>query len=69
MYIIAKCDFKDTRKVAWYVKVDILRKFVQYIIHWDKTQMFKKNSYGQNKRYKKCTLFFFRELQLITFYF
>ena len=31
-----------------------------------KTQMLKKNSFGQNKRYKKCTLFFFREFQLIT---
>ena len=28
--------------------------------------MLKKISFGQNKRYKKCTLFFFRELQLIS---
>ena len=28
--------------------------------------MLKKNYFGQNKRYKKCTLFFFRELQLIS---
>ena len=33
-------------------------------LHWDKTQMLKKISVGQNKRYKKC-IFFFHKLQLI----
>ena len=29
-----------------------------------KIKKIKKNSFGKNKRYKKCTLFSFRELQL-----
>ena len=40
-------DFKSTQKIVWsivlwYVKVFIFRKCIQYSIHWDKTQMFKK---------------------------
>ena len=36
----------------WCVKVLIFWKCIQYIINWDKTQMLKKISFGQNKRYK-----------------
>ena len=38
-------------------------KGIQYNIYWDKK---KKIYFGQNKSYKKCTLFM-RELQLIRF--
>ena len=63
-------DFKNKQKkvwsnVFWYVKVYIFWKCIQYITPWDKTQMLK-NSFGQNKRCKKCPLFFFFDLQLIT---
>ena len=44
--------------VFWLVKVYIFWNFIQYTIHWDKTQMLKTISFGQNKRYKN-TLFFF----------
>ena len=30
------------RLVFWYVKVYVFWKFIQYTIHWDKTQIFKK---------------------------
>ena len=55
---------KRRNKSVWsnvfsYIKVCIFWKFVQYTIHWDKTQMLK------NKRYKKCT-FLFWEVQLRT---
>ena len=43
----------------WYVKVGIVWNFVQYNIHWDKTNL-QKNPFRQNKRYKKCPHFFFR---------
>ena len=52
--------------IFWYVKVCIFWKCTQYTINWDKTQMLKKKSFGQNKHYKKCPLFFFHKLQLIT---
>ena len=57
-------DFKNKQKSVWsnvfrYVKVCIIWKCVQYTIHWDKIQMLKKISFGQNKRYKKCTRFSF----------
>ena len=45
--------------VFWYVKVCIIWKFVKYTIHWDKTQMLKKNNFRQNKQYKKCPPFYF----------
>ena len=37
-------DFKDKQKSAWsnvfwYVNVLLFFKFIQYTIHWDKTQM------------------------------
>ena len=32
---------------------------IQYTIHWDKTRMLKKKSFGQNKRYKNSPLFSF----------
>ena len=35
--------------VFWYVRVCIFWKFIQYTIHWDKTQI----SFGKNKRYKQ----------------
>ena len=67
----ASNDFKNKQKSVWrnafwYSKVCILWKFIQYTIHGDETQMLKKNSFGQNKQYKKCSYFFFRELQLTT---
>ena len=38
--------------VFWQVKAFIFWRCIQYTIHWDKTQMLKKISVGQNKRYK-----------------
>ena len=46
-------------RVFWYVKVCIFWKCIQYIIHCEKTQILKKISFGQNKRYKICPLFSF----------
>ena len=58
-------NFKNKQKsvwsnVFWYVKV------CKYTIHWDKTKMFKKISFGQNRQYKKRPLLFFRKLRPIT---
>ena len=44
-------DFENKQKgvwsnVFWYVKACIFWKCVQYTIHWDKTQMLKKKSFG-----------------------
>ena len=41
-------DFENKQKgvwsnVFWYVKAGIFWKCVQYTIHWEKTQMLKKN--------------------------
>ena len=68
--------WKTSKKVYdvmlfWYVKVCIFWKCIQYVeinIMYTLRQKVnvKKISFGQNKRYKKCTLFFFRELQLIS---
>ena len=65
-------DFKTIQRgiwsnVLWYLKLYIFWKFIywNYTIHWDKTQTLKKISFGQNKRYKKCSLFSL-ELKLIT---
>ena len=60
-------DFKNKPQkfwsnIFWYVKVNIFWKFIQYTLHYDKTQI-KKISFGQNKRYKNSL---FRELQVIT---
>ena len=40
-------DFKNKQKsvganIFWYVKMYIFWKFIQYTMHWDKTQMLKK---------------------------
>ena len=49
----------------WCVKLCVLWKFIQYTIHWDKTQML--NKFLRTKRaLQKVPSFFFRELQLIT---
>ena len=50
--------------VFWYFKVYIFCKFIQYTIHWDKTQMLKKISLDKINATKNV-LFFFRDLQLI----
>ena len=42
------------------IKVCKFWKCVQYTLHLDKTRMLKKIPFGQNKRYKKCTLFLSR---------
>ena len=52
-----------------YIYIYMSWKFLQYVIHCVKTQILKKNYFGKNKRCKKCTLFFFRELELISFAF
>ena len=44
--------------VFWYVKVCLFWKCVQCTIHWDTN--FYKFSFGQNKRYQKCSLFISR---------
>ena len=54
--------------VFWSVKVGILWKCIQYTTHWYKTNV-KKNSFGQNKRYKKCPLFSFVSSNSRQFYF
>ena len=51
-------NFKDKQKsawsnVLWYVNVRLFFKFIQYTIHWDKTNV-RTISFGQNKQYKKC---------------
>ena len=61
---------KTTNKSVWcnpfsYIKVCIFWNCIQYTIHWDKTQMLKTISLGQNKWYKYC-YFYFWKLQLIT---
>ena len=45
---------KASNKSVWsnvfrFVKVYIFRKFVQYTINWDKTQLLKKNILGKTK--------------------
>ena len=67
-------DFKNKQKnvwsnVFWYVKACIFWKCIQYTIHWDKTQMIKKISFGQNKRYKKFPYFSFASSNSSQFYF
>ena len=63
-------NFKNKCKVArsnvfWYVKVSLFWKFIQYTIHWNKTQMLKK-FLRKKQTEQKMPSFFFRELQLIT---
>ena len=54
--------FKNKQQV-YEVNVYIFWKFIQYMLRQNTNV--KKNSYGQNKRYKKCS-FFFHKLQLFT---
>ena len=51
--------------VFWYVKVFIFWKYIQYSIHWDKTQILKKNPSAKINGTKNV-LVFFRDLQHIT---
>ena len=51
--------------VLWYKKIYIFWKFIQYSIHWNKTQMLKKIP-SDKINVTKNALFFSRELQLIT---
>ena len=60
--ILKKSNKSLWSNAFWYVKEYTFWKFIQYTIHWDKPLFF----FGQNKRCKKSTLFFFRELQLTT---
>ena len=48
--------------IFWHVNVYIFWKFVEYTLHWDKKQISKNISLGQN------TLFFFRVIQLTRVY-
>ena len=62
-------DFKNKQKgvrgnIFWYVEVCLFWKFVQYVIQWDKTHW--DINFLQINGRKKCPLFFFGELQLIT---
>ena len=55
-------DFKNKQKsvwsnIFWYIKVCIFWGCIRYTMHRDKTNV-KKFSFRQNKRYKKCPLFF-----------
>ena len=56
-------DFKQDFKISslhcflHYEKTGVT--CIQYTIHWNKTQMLEKFRLGQNKRYKKCSLFSF----------
>ena len=49
----------------WYMKVYIFSKCIQYTIHWDKTQIFKKCPLDEIIDPKKMSFFFFLKLQLI----
>ena len=56
-------DYKNKQKGVWsndfsYVEVNKLLKFIQYTTGWDKTQVLKNNSIGQDKRYKNAVFFF-----------
>ena len=51
--------------IFWYVKVCIFWKFIQYTVHWDKIQIFKKLS-SDKITAQKMPSFFFRKLQVIT---
>ena len=48
----------------WSVKVNIFWKFIQYAIHWDKTQMLVKVS-SDKMNGTKMPQFFYRKLQLV----
>ena len=58
---------KTSSKSAWsnvfrYIKVYIFWQFIQYTIHWNKTQTLQKFILEKNKGHKKCTLFLYRAL-------
>ena len=48
------------------IKIYISKVYSIHYTHWDKKRNVKKNSLGDNNRYKKCILLFLLELQLIT---
>ena len=48
-----------------YVKICIIWKCIQYTMHRDKTQMFQKITFGQNKWYKKFPLFSFDSVSFL----
>ena len=51
--------------IARNVKVCILWKFIQYTVHWDKTQVLKKFPSEKKTLQKTPSLFFFCDLQII----
>ena len=58
---------KTSSKSAWsnvfrYIKVYIFWQFIQYTIHWNKTQTLQKFILEKSKGHKKCTLFLYRAL-------
>ena len=59
-------DFKNKQQkfmkayVFWYVKVSTFWKFIQYTIHWNKTQMLKKNFLGKLNGTKNALYFLSR---------
>ena len=58
-------DCKNKQKsvwssIFWYIKACTLWKCIHYTTHWDKPEIFLKNSFGENKRYKKCPVFLSR---------
>ena len=80
LMVIKDLCFKDTLKALnnfkkkqksvwsnafWSVKVCIFWKCIQYTIHWDKTQLLKKTSFGHNKQYR---IFLFFLLQAPTYH-
>ena len=52
--------------VFWYIKVCASWNFIQYTVHWDKTQMLKIFPSDKKKNGTKNGLFFFRKPQLMT---
>ena len=64
--MVLRTSKKSVRSnVFWYVKACILLKSIQYIIHWDKTQISKIFSLDKINDTKDA-LFFFLELQITT---
>ena len=69
-------DFKNKQQICMkscflifesiYIYIYILWKIVQYIIHWDKTQLLKKKFLRIKWTFQKMHPFFFHKLQLIT---
>ena len=56
LFTILKASNKSIwSNVFWYVKVFIFWKFIQYTIHWDKTQMSRKFPSDKANDTKKCS--------------